>query len=72
MLDLDGHEKTVREAMNTIKKYHDPIVEQRVEQWRNGEKKEAEDLLDFLISVKDSNGEPLLSVAEIKAQCTVR
>ena len=72
MLDLDGHEKTVREAMNTIKKYHDPIVDQRVEQWRNGEKKEAEDLLDFLISVKDSNGEPLLSVAEIKAQCTVR
>ena len=72
MLDLDGNEKTVREAMNTIKKYHDPIVDQRVEQWRNGEKKEAEDLLDFLISVKDSNGEPLLSVAEIKAQCTVR
>ena len=71
MLDLDGHEKTVREAMNTIKKYHDPNVDQRVEQWRNGEK-EAEDLLDFLISVKDSNGEPLLSVAEIKAQCAVR
>ena len=71
VLDLDGHEKTVREAMNTIKKYHDPNVDQRVEQWRNGEK-EAEDLLDFLISVKDSNGEPLLSVAEIKAQCAVR
>ncbi|KAJ9699126.1 hypothetical protein PVL29_007958 [Vitis rotundifolia] len=69
LLDLDGHEKTVREAMNTINKYHDPIVDQRVEQLRNGEK-EAEDLLDFLISVKDSNGEPLLSVAEIKAQCT--
>ena len=72
VLDIDGHEKTVREAMNTINKYHDPIVDQRVEQWRNGEKKEAEDLLDVFISVKDSNGEPLLSVAEIKAQCTVR
>ncbi|KAJ9699127.1 hypothetical protein PVL29_007959 [Vitis rotundifolia] len=70
VLDLDGHEKTVREAMNTINKYHDPIVDQRVEQWRNGEKKEAEDLLDVFILVKDSNGEPLLSVAEIKDQCT--
>lgn len=69
VLDLDGHEKTVREAMNTINKYHDPIVDQRVEHWRNGEKNEAEDLLDVFISVKDSNGEPLLSVAEIKAQC---
>ncbi|WKA01384.1 hypothetical protein VitviT2T_019666 [Vitis vinifera] len=69
VLDLDGHEKTVREAMNTINKYHDPIVDQRVEHWRNGEK-EAEDLLDVFISIKDSNGEPLLSVAEIKAQCT--
>ncbi|KAJ9699123.1 hypothetical protein PVL29_007956 [Vitis rotundifolia] len=72
VLDLDGHEKTIREAMNKFNKYHDPIVDQRVEQWRNGEKKEPEDLLDVFISVKDSNGEPLLSVAEIKAQCTVR
>ena len=72
VLDLDCHEKIVSEAMNTINKYHDPIVDQRVEQWRiNGQKKEVEDLLDVFISVKDTNGEPLLSVAEIKAQCTV-
>ena len=59
-LDLDGHEKTVSEAMNTINKYQDPIVDNRVEQWRNGEKKEVEDLLDVFISVKDTNGEPVL------------
>ncbi|KAJ9698979.1 hypothetical protein PVL29_007849 [Vitis rotundifolia] len=70
VLDLDGHEKTVRQAMNTIDKYHDPIVENRVKQWRNGGKKEAEDLLDIFLLIKDINGEPLLSVAEVKAQCT--
>ncbi|RVW61023.1 Phenylalanine N-monooxygenase [Vitis vinifera] len=67
VLDLDGHEKTVRQAMNTIDKYHDPIVENRAKQWRNGGKKEAEDLLDIFLSIKDAHGEPLLSVAEIKA-----
>ena len=73
VLDLDGHGKTVRQAMDTINKYHDPIVDSRVEQWkRNGGNKEIEDLLDILIIVKDTNGQPLLSVAEIKAQCTVR
>ena len=54
VLNLDGHEKTIREAMNTINKYHDPIVDQIVEQWKNGEK-EVEDLLDVFISIKDKN-----------------
>ena len=54
VLNLDGHEKTIREAMNTINKYHDPIVDQIVEQWKNGEK-EVEDLLNVFISIKDKN-----------------
>ena len=67
VLDLDGHGKTVRQAVDTINKYHDPIADSRVEQWRrNGGKKEIEDLQDILISVKDTNGRPLLSVLHSK------
>ncbi|KAI4325964.1 hypothetical protein MLD38_031322 [Melastoma candidum] len=54
-------------------KYHDPIVEQRIREWRNSgdnANKEPQDLLDVLISLKDSNGQPLLATDEIKAQTT--
>jgi phenylalanine N-monooxygenase len=70
VLDLDGHEKIVSKAMRIINSYEEPIIDERVEQWREGKKKEAEDLLDALILAKDSNGEPALSVEEIKAQIT--
>ncbi|KAH9669854.1 Phenylalanine N-monooxygenase [Citrus sinensis] len=70
VLDLEGHERIVSDAMRTISKYHDPIIDERVRQWRCGKKKEAEDLLDAFISAKDENGKPWLSVPEIKAQCT--
>ncbi|KAI4325958.1 hypothetical protein MLD38_031316 [Melastoma candidum] len=72
-LDLDGHERIVKEASETMKKYHDPIVEQRIREWRNSgdnANKEPQDLLDVLISLKDSNGQPLLATDEIKAQTT--
>ena len=71
-LDLDGHEKKVSQAMKTINKYQDPVVDKRVKQWKNGEKKEVEDMLDAFLSVKGTNGEPVLTVAEIKGNCTVR
>jgi cytochrome P450 len=49
--------------------YEEPIIDERVEMWRDGnKKKEAKDLVDALILAKDSNGEPTLSVEEIKAQ----
>ncbi|XP_042495919.1 tryptophan N-monooxygenase CYP79A68-like [Macadamia integrifolia] len=66
--DLNGHEKIMKEAVRVINKYHDPIIDERVQEWREGKKKEAQDLLDVLISMKDSNGKPLLSTEEIKAQ----
>lgn len=75
-LDLDGHEKIIKEANNVIDKYHDPIIIERVQQWRNpndpnyGEK-DVHDLLDILITLKDSSGEPLLTLEEIKAQSRV-
>ncbi|KAF8397039.1 hypothetical protein HHK36_018677 [Tetracentron sinense] len=68
--DLDGHERIIKEAIKIINKYHDPIIDERIHQWRNGKKKEPEDFLDLLISVQDTNGQPLLSTEEIKGQVT--
>ncbi|KAK8468647.1 hypothetical protein PHAVU_006G078800 [Phaseolus vulgaris] len=67
-LDLDGHEKKVKEALSIIKKYHDPIVQQRIKQWNDGLKVDEEDWLDVLISLKDSNNNPSLTLEEINAQ----
>ncbi|KAJ4942666.1 hypothetical protein NE237_016366 [Protea cynaroides] len=66
---LNEHEKIMKVAIKIVNKYHDPIIDKR--KWREGKKKEAEDFLDILISVKDSNGKPLLSTKEIKVQTTV-
>ncbi|XP_057970664.1 tyrosine N-monooxygenase-like [Malania oleifera] len=74
-LDLDGHEKTMKEADRIIKKYHDPIIDKRIQQWRQSNRnddyiarKEPQDLLDILITLEDANNEPLLTIEEIKAQ----
>ncbi|OMP12723.1 Cytochrome P450, partial [Corchorus olitorius] len=69
-LDLEGHEKIVSECMRSINGYHDPIIDDRVKQWNQGERKEPEDLLDAFLLAKDSNGKPALSIEEIKSQCT--
>ncbi|RDX64624.1 Isoleucine N-monooxygenase 1, partial [Mucuna pruriens] len=67
MLDLDGHKSKVKSGMRIMKKYHDPIVEERIKQWNNGSKSVEEDLLDILISLKDVNNDSLLTAKEIKA-----
>ncbi|GJM95757.1 hypothetical protein PR202_ga12535 [Eleusine coracana subsp. coracana] len=71
-LDLDGHERIVKGVMRTLNRLHDPVVEERVEEWRllrkAGERREAADFLDVLASLDDAAGRPLLSVEEIKAQ----
>ncbi|KAL5825854.1 hypothetical protein ACOSQ3_021917 [Xanthoceras sorbifolium] len=41
-LDLDGHEKVMKKAIGIIEKYHDPLIEERVRQWRDGLKKDVE------------------------------
>ncbi|XP_074569500.1 tyrosine N-monooxygenase-like [Curcuma longa] len=68
-LDLEGHQRMSKQATSTIYKLHDPIIDERIEKWRSGEKKEVEDLLDVMISLKDDSGKPVLSIDEIKAQC---
>ncbi|KAH7542101.1 hypothetical protein FEM48_Zijuj02G0037500 [Ziziphus jujuba var. spinosa] len=70
VFDLDEHEKKVKEAMVVLKKYQEVIVNERVQQWSEGKKTEAEDLLDVFITLKNENGNPALSVKEIKAQIT--
>ncbi|XVE79890.1 hypothetical protein DITRI_Ditri14bG0093400 [Diplodiscus trichospermus] len=69
-LDLDGHEKVMHEVLRVVGKYHDPLIEERIHLWENGEKKEVEDLLDILISLRDDHGKPVLTADEIKAQIT--
>ncbi|XP_027932906.1 isoleucine N-monooxygenase 1-like [Vigna unguiculata] len=65
--DLDGHKRKVKEGMRRMEKYHDPMIEERMKQWKNGAKSVEEDLLDVLISLKDHNNNPTLTTKEIKA-----
>ncbi|MFQ6654968.1 hypothetical protein Gotur_025721 [Gossypium turneri] len=68
-LELEGHGKVMEEATKVLEKYHDPIIEDRIQQWRDGRKHEPQDLLDVLVSLTDENGNiPPLSTDEIKAQ----
>ncbi|XP_044318182.1 tyrosine N-monooxygenase-like [Triticum aestivum] len=72
-LDLDGHEKVSKDAMQTLNRLHYPIIEERIRERSStlekcGEKKEARDFLDVLVHLKDAEGQPLLSLQEIRAQ----
>ncbi|GJN24193.1 hypothetical protein PR202_gb11923 [Eleusine coracana subsp. coracana] len=71
-LDLDGQEKVVKGVMKTLTRLHDPIIEERIHEWSSlreqGEKREIKDFLDVLVSLQDSEGQPLLSLEKIKAQ----
>ncbi|KAH6768549.1 hypothetical protein C2S51_013885 [Perilla frutescens var. frutescens] len=68
MCDLDGHKKILSDALDCLRKYQDPEVDNRAKMWRNGSRNTNEDILDVLIGLKDSNDDPLLSTQEIKAQ----
>uniref|UniRef100_A0A453L5T6 Tyrosine N-monooxygenase n=1 Tax=Aegilops tauschii subsp. strangulata TaxID=200361 RepID=A0A453L5T6_AEGTS len=74
-LDLDGHEKVIRGVMRTLNRLHDPVIEERVEEWRllrkAGERRDVADFLDVLASLDGAGGRPLLTVEEIKAQAIV-
>uniref|UniRef100_A0A803P5L8 Cytochrome P450 n=1 Tax=Cannabis sativa TaxID=3483 RepID=A0A803P5L8_CANSA len=71
-LDLDGHQRIVGKAVKVMKKLHDPIIKDRIREWREGDpsisRRTPNDLLDVLVSLKDSDGTPLLSDDEIRAQ----
>ncbi|KAM7496362.1 hypothetical protein LguiA_020776 [Lonicera macranthoides] len=67
-LDLDGHEKFIRKAIESVRKYQDPLIDERAQQWKKGTKTMTEDLLDVMLSLKKEGGMALLSIDEIKAQ----
>ncbi|XP_038683864.1 valine N-monooxygenase 1-like [Tripterygium wilfordii] len=67
-LNLDGQEKIAKDANETIRDYQNPIIDERYGEWRNGQRKQMEDLLDVLITLKDNDGKPLLTLDEIKNQ----
>ncbi|XP_031498565.1 tryptophan N-monooxygenase CYP79A68 [Nymphaea colorata] len=71
-LDLDGHERMMKKAIEIVNKYHEPVIDERIKKWRgdNNGTKEVNDLLDVLVSVKDVDGKPLLNSEEIKAQAS--
>ncbi|KAG9158732.1 hypothetical protein Leryth_013634 [Lithospermum erythrorhizon] len=66
--DFGGQENTLREALGNIKKYNDPEIDQRINMWKKGLKTTEDDVLDVLICLTTSDGSPLLSPSEIKAQ----
>ncbi|CAN0878348.1 Valine N-monooxygenase 1 [Linum grandiflorum] len=67
-MNLDGQEKFAKEANKTIRGFQNPIIDERIRQWRSGERKVMEDLTDVLVTLKDSDGKPLLTPDEIKNQ----
>ena len=74
-LDPDGHKKVAKSVMETINRLHDPIIQERIHEWdglrKRGDKREARDFLDALVSLQDSQGRPFLSFDEIRAQTAV-
>ncbi|KAL8233948.1 hypothetical protein R6Q59_020048 [Mikania micrantha] len=62
--DFDGHEKIMRNALFTARKYQDPLIDERIQQWKDGVRTEQDDLLDVLITLENTR----LTADEIKAQ----
>lgn len=75
-LDLDGHEKILKNARKTLDKLHDPIIEERMKFWRqtssDNERREPQDWLDVMASLRDADGQFVLTSEEIKTQSIVR
>ncbi|CAM8896547.1 unnamed protein product [Rhodiola kirilowii] len=72
-VDFDGKEKNAVEAVKALEKYQNPIIEERIRKWRktsnsSSNHTDKEDMLDIMVNLKDSDGKPLLSEAEIKGQ----
>ncbi|KAK3143064.1 hypothetical protein QOZ80_4BG0357570 [Eleusine coracana subsp. coracana] len=64
-LDLDGHEKIIKKATETVNRLHGTIIDERWRQWKLGERQELEDFLDVLISLRDPQGNPALTMEEV-------
>ncbi|OEL27918.1 Tyrosine N-monooxygenase [Dichanthelium oligosanthes] len=67
-LDLDGHEKMVMKANEIVNGLHNKIIDEWWRQWESSEMQEIEDFLDVLITLKDTDAKPVLTIEEVKAQ----
>ncbi|KAG2536878.1 hypothetical protein PVAP13_9NG229800 [Panicum virgatum] len=72
-LDLDGHEKVAKGVMSTLDRLHGPLIDERVREWSQrrkagNDRRDVADILDVLVSLEDADGQPVLSMDEIKAQ----
>ncbi|XP_016469973.2 isoleucine N-monooxygenase 2 [Nicotiana tabacum] len=67
-LDLDGHKAIIKKAFLIATKHIDLEIDQRIHIWKDGNKTVEEDILDVLIMLRDTNGNPMLNAKEIKAQ----
>ncbi|KAL1194197.1 Dihomomethionine N-hydroxylase [Cardamine amara subsp. amara] len=68
--NIDGQEEKVKSNCNIVRSYNNPIIDERVQLWREkGGKAAVEDWIDMFITFKDENGKYLLTPDEIKAQC---
>ncbi|KAK9059692.1 hypothetical protein SSX86_020396 [Deinandra increscens subsp. villosa] len=65
-IDFDGQEKIMRTAIATVRKYQDPLIDERIRMSKNGAAMDRCDLLDVLIQ----HDNPKLTPDEIKAQVT--
>ncbi|PHU16682.1 Isoleucine N-monooxygenase 2 [Capsicum chinense] len=68
LFDLDGHKAIIKKAYATATKHIDAEVDQRIQMGKDGNKTLEADILDVLIMLRDTNGNPLMNDKEIKAQ----
>ncbi|KAJ1266788.1 hypothetical protein BS78_07G005100 [Paspalum vaginatum] len=73
IVDLDGHGKVAKGVMKTLNRLHDPIIKERIREWSSlrksgGKRASSRDFLDVLVSLLDSEGQPFLTLDEIRAQ----
>ncbi|XP_071728063.1 valine N-monooxygenase 1-like [Rutidosis leptorrhynchoides] len=62
--DFDGHEKIIRKSLQTARKYQDSLIDERLQQWKDGVRTKEDDLLDVFIKLEN----PQLTINQIKAQ----
>ncbi|KAI3827028.1 hypothetical protein L1987_01090 [Smallanthus sonchifolius] len=63
-IDFDGHEKIIKAAIEGVRKYHDPLIDERILTWNDGTRTQEKDVLDILIK----HEKPKLTPEDIKAQ----
>ncbi|GKE89649.1 valine N-monooxygenase 1-like protein, partial [Tanacetum coccineum] len=51
--DFDGHETIIKNAIRTARKYQDRLIDERVQQWKDGARTKEDDLLDVFINLEN-------------------